>query len=75
MNQTVWQEAKLPGCMGWACLRTEHAGHIARIWQSSPHTTNEEWCYSIDMGQVKVLRGNRGTAKTAAFAALKRLKK
>ena len=73
MSKPVWQEDQFPGCFGWPCLKTEYSGHVARIWQSSPHTTNEEWCYSIDIGPVRVMRGNRGTAKTAAFAALRRV--
>ncbi len=70
-----WTESTLPRCFGWPCFKAEHAGHVARIWQGSPHTTREEWIYSIDGGPITIIRGNRGSAKAAASQALLRLVK
>ena len=73
MTLFSWTPSVLKDCFGWPCLKCEHAGHTAQIWRSSPHTTSEEWIYRIDDRPLVIVRGNRGTAKTAAAAALRRV--
>lgn len=69
----AWKASALPGCMGHPCFVARVGEHVARIWQSSPITTGEEWRYRVDGGSVQSVRGNRGAVKTAALWALRRL--
>lgn len=71
-HDSAWHVAELPGT-GWSCLRLVRKGHVAWIWQSSQWTTGGGWCWSTDFGGgVRTIRGNMGSAKVAAAAALRR---
>jgi|APSaa5957512535_1039671.scaffolds.fasta_scaffold34864_1 hypothetical protein len=71
-----WKQSTLPGCFGWPCEHAHHGGHTVRVWRSNPSTQLGKVglaCWKIDGGGHRVTRGNLGTAKVAASAALRRL--
>ena len=68
----TWHESSLPDVDRWPCLELNMGNHVVRIWRTSLLTTNGGWVYRIDNGSIHFVKGNRGTVKRVAFAALMR---
>lgn len=69
---SAWQNGTLPGCFGLPCQVLALGDHKARVWRSSPVTSDGGWWWSIDGKAPQSSNGNLGTAKMAAAAALRR---
>ena len=72
--ESGWELTTLPDVFGQPAERKTIRGRSVLVWQASPVTARGAWCYRIEgLSTVVVLaeRANRGTAKSAAAAALR----